>query len=178
MAWGWGYAQGMSYRRIYLKGVSPQAVREALGGRSGEIGVRATGDSVVTLEPPTFEAYYAQQDEIAPLAAELSRKLETLALAGMNLEDELLLLWAFDRGEEVFAYDSNPMYLGCPVCSYVSERVGPEAGDLERLARRFGHPENARALRSWIYRKRGLGFLHEHQRHAQIARLLGLPGPE
>lgn len=166
----------MSYRQIYLKEVSPQAVREALGERKAEVS-SAAGYSVVTLEPPTFETYYAQQDEIVPLAQELSWKLETLALAVMNLEDDLLLFWAYERGEVVFAYDSNPMYLGCPVCSYVSETVKPEAGDLERLARLFGHPENARALKSWIYRKRGLGFLQERQRHAEIARLLGLPGP-
>jgi hypothetical protein len=130
---------------------------------------------VVTLEPPAFETYYVQQEEIVPFAEELSRKLGALVFAAMNLEDDLLLFWVYDRGKQVFVYDSNPMYLGCPVCSYVSETVKPEAGDIERLARLFDHPENARALRSWIYRKRGLGFLQERQRHAEIARLLGLP---
>lgn len=166
----------MSYRQIYLQEVHPQAVREVLGRRSEAVS-STDGYSVVTLPPPTFETYYAQQDEIVPLAEELSRKLETLALAVMNLEDDLLLFWVYDRGEQIFAYDSNPMYLGCPVCSYVSEAVKPEAGDIERLARLFGHPENARALKSWIYRKRGLGFLQEQKRHAEIARLLGLPAP-
>lgn len=166
----------MSYRQIYLQEVHPQAVREVLGRRSEAVS-STDGYSVVALPPPTFETYYAQQDEIVPLAEELSRKLETLALAVMNLEDDLLLFWVYDRGEQIFAYDSNPMYLGCPVCSYVSETVKPEAGDLERLAQLFGHPENARALKSWIYRKRGLGFLQEQKRHAEIARLLGLPAP-
>jgi hypothetical protein len=166
----------MGYRHIHLKDASPQAAREALGERQARL-APAAGYVSVVLEPPTLESYYAQQDEIVPLAAELSGKLNTLAFAVMNLEEELLLFWAYDRGEPVFAYDSNPMYLGCPVCSYVSETVGPQAGDIERLARLFGQAQEARALRSWIGRRRGLGFSRESQRHAQIARLLGLPGP-
>lgn len=166
----------MGYRHIHLKDASPQAVREALGERQAGL-VPVAGYVSVVLEPPTPQSHYAQQDEIVPLAAELSARLSTLAFAVMNLEEELLLLWAYDRGEPVFTYDSNPMYLGCPVCSYLSESVGPQAGDIEKLARLFGHPEKARALRSWIGRRRGLGFVRESQRHAQIARLLGLPGP-
>ncbi|RIH86209.1 hypothetical protein [Calidithermus roseus] len=166
----------MGYRHVYLEGVSLQEVRDVLGEREARLS-GTTGQVIVVLEPPTLESYYAQQDEIAPLAAELSGKLNTLAFAVLNLEEELLLFWAYDRGEQIFAYDSNPMYLGCPVCSYVSETVGPEAGDIEKLAQLFGHPEKARALKSWVGRKRGMGFLRESQRHAEIARLLGLPGP-
>ncbi|WP_018465265.1 hypothetical protein [Calidithermus timidus] len=166
----------MGYRHLYLEGVSSQEVRKALGERGAEV-VGIAGGVVVVLEPPTFESYYTQQDEIVPLAAGLSGQLNTLAFAVLNLEEELLLFWVYDRGEQVFAYDSNPMYLGCPACSYVSQTVGPEAGDVEKLARLFGHPQKARVLRSWLGRRRGLGFLRESQRHAEIARLLGLPGP-
>jgi hypothetical protein len=93
----------------------------------------------------------------------------------MNLDDELLLLWAFDRGELVFQYDSNPMVLGCPVCSYSSETVPAEFSEVGRLAELFVVPGRTRALKSWLGRKRGLGFLAESERHGQIARLLELP---
>ncbi len=127
---------------------------------------------VVTLEPPTPEVLYAPTAD--PLAARLSQALKAPVLEVLNLEDERLLLWAYDRGEPVFAYDSNPMYLGCPVCSYTSERAKPETGEVERLAQLFGQPQVARELRAWLGRRRGLGFVQERQRHSEITRLLGL----
>lgn len=93
----------------------------------------ATGDfTVVNLEgtTPTLDRFYQQQDEFREIAAALSRRLRAQTLAAMNLNDGLLLLWAFDRGELVFQYDSNPMILGCPVCSYSSEMVSAEVSEV------------------------------------------------
>lgn len=94
----------------------------------------------------------------------------------MNLDDALLLLWAFDKGELALQYDSNPVVLGCPVCSYSSETVTAGISDVGELTGLFSVPEQSRALKSWLGRKRGSGFLGETARHGHVARLLGLPG--
>lgn len=170
---------GTSYTTITFRGSGPEAVRDALEEQKIQASIaESTGEyTVLNLEQtsPTLDRFYQQQDEFREVAVGLSKRLEAPALAAMNLDDELLLLWAFDKGELVFQYDSNPMVLGCPVCSYSSETVPAEISDVGRLTELFGVPQNTRALRSWLRRGRGLGFLDETSRHRQIVRLLGLP---
>ncbi|MCL6528139.1 MAG: hypothetical protein K6T57_14855 [Thermaceae bacterium] len=162
-----------SYATITVKGGALEGLQRALRamGLPGEL--EAEGLCLGRASPP-LERFYQQQEEFSAIAASLSKGLEIPLLAAMNLEDELLLLWAFDRGQPVFAYDSNPMVLACRVCSYSSESVPAELGPVEQLAERFGVPERARALKSWLGRRRGLGFLSERERHRRILQLLGL----
>ncbi len=125
----------------------------------------------------SLEHLYAQEERFAALTAELSQKLDCTALGLVNLEDAVLLFWVYNRGKPVFQYDSNPMYLSCPVCSYSSETVSAEYGNVEQLCNLLDVPQNSRALKSWLVRKKGLGFLSESERLEKIVALLGLPLP-
>jgi hypothetical protein len=124
---------------------------------------------------PDLEHLCQQQAGFAERAAQLSEKLHCTALAVMNLEDAALLLWAYHRGRLVFQYDSNPMYLGCPVCSYSSETVGAFVHGLDELCRLRGLPHRQQTLRAWLVRRRGLGFMSERERLEKILALLELP---
>jgi len=124
---------------------------------------------------PDPEYLYQQQARFAERAAQLSATLHCTALGVVNLEDTALLLWVYHQGRLVFQYDSNPMYLGCPVCSYSSETIGAEVHGLEELCRLRGVPHRAQALRAWLVRRRGLGFLSEHERLERTLALLELP---
>lgn len=124
---------------------------------------------------PDLEHLYQQQADFAGLGAQLSSKLNCTALGVINLEDTALLIWVYHRGRLVFQYDSNPMYLGCPVCSYSSESVGAWIDGLEALCRLRDVPHHQQALRVWLVRRRGLGFLSERERLEKILTLLELP---
>ncbi len=124
---------------------------------------------------PDPEHLYRQQAGFAERAAQLSETLHCTALGVMNLEDAALLLWAYHRGRLVFQYDSNPMYLGCPVCSYSSETVGAFVHGLDELCRLRGLPQRQQTLRAWLVRRRGLGFMSERERLEKILALLELP---
>jgi hypothetical protein len=122
-------------------------------------------------------AFYPELEKpLAELAQQLSGAQGCVAL-GVACAEEALRLWVFAQGQLVFQYDSNPMHLACPVCSYSEDSVGPEMGDVEALCRLFGLKE-ARPLKSWLRRKKGLGFLSEKERFEKVLELLGLPkGP-
>ncbi|GEM83697.1 hypothetical protein [Meiothermus hypogaeus] len=125
-----------------------------------------------------LENLSSQQDRFAALTAQLSQHLGCTALGVVNLEDDALLVWAYDQGRLVFRYDANPMYLGCRVCSYSSETVGAQIHGLDELCRLLGVPQHTQALRSWLVRRKGLGFLYEQERLEKIFGLLGLPLPK
>lgn len=158
-----------------MLGPAPEAVEPFVDWSKA----RAVGNVVVVYPEVdlSLEHLYRQEERFSTLTAELSRKLRCTALGAVNLEDAVLLLWVFDRGQPVFEYDSNPMYLSCPVCSYSSDSVTAEYGDLEQLCKLLGVPQNCKALKSWLLRKKGLGFLSERERLEKIFELLGLPLP-
>jgi hypothetical protein len=166
---------GMNLQSILLRGATPEAV-ERFVDRSK---VQAIGHDLVVYPEIelSLEHLYHQEERFAALTAELSQQLNCLALGVVNLEDAVLLIWVYDRGKLVFQYDSNPMYLSCPVCSYSSETVSAEYGDVEQLCHLLGVRQNSKALKSWLVRKKGLGFLSEHERLTKILALLGLPLP-
>ncbi|RDI94728.1 hypothetical protein DV704_10530 [Meiothermus sp. QL-1] len=126
------------------------------------------------LEIPPENPYPAEARFVELLGA-YSKELACGALGGVDL-GEALHLWAFDRGELIFYYDSNPMYLNCPVCSYNEEGRGVEMRGVEALAGLFGATPS-RALRTWLLRRKGLGFSQEAERLRQVLALLGYPPP-
>lgn len=165
----------MSGPCIILWGFDPARARLVLGSMEAR-----AFEGFLLLYPPlqsTPEHLYQQQDLFAAYVAQLSRTLDCTALGVVNLEDTALLLWVYHRGQQVFQYDSNPMYLSCPVCSYSSETVSVEMSGLEDLCRLLGMPQHTRAVRSWLVRRRGLGFLSERERLEKILALLKLPDP-
>ncbi len=117
----------------------------------------------------------ANENALQAKALELSRSLKTLTLAILNQEDTRLVLAAYQNGEWLEYYDSNPMYLGCRVCSYAEDSINGEGGDALKLTELFGVPEKAKALRHWLVRKPGLGFLYERERLEAIAEILRIP---
>ncbi|WP_337867905.1 hypothetical protein [Meiothermus sp.] len=157
---------------ILLWGVRSAAHRELKN-------LRATSrDDYWWLHPPLepdLEHLYQQQAGFADHLAQLSKALNCTTLGVMNLEDSALLIWVYHRGRLVFQYDSNPMYLGCPVCSYSSETVGAFVHGLDRLCHLRGVSHHRQALRAWLVRRRGLGFLSERERLEKILALLELP---
>ena len=164
-----------TFQSITLRGTTAEAVKKLVDWPR----VWAVGNDVVVYPAIELSAehLYQQEEPFRTLTAELSHQLNCTALGAVNLEDAALLLWVYDRGRPVFAYDSNPMYLGCPVCSYSSDTVSAEYGNVEHLSSLLGVPQNRKALKSWLSRRKGLGFLREQERLEKIFGLLGLPLP-
>lgn len=165
----------MNLQSITLRGTTAEAVERLVEGSR----LRVTLNDVVVYPEIelSLEQLYQQEERFAALTGELSQKLGCTGLGMINLEDAVLLFWVYDKGKLVFHYDSNPMYLSCPVCSYNSDTVSAEYGDVEQLSNLLGVPQNSKALKSWLSRKKGLGFLSEHERQEKIFHLLGLPLP-
>ena len=161
----------MSYQWLHIQ-ASLEAVQTVLPEKQ----LRLEGNWVkVELEyKAELETFYAQQEGFANQAAEISRNLQTTVLASLNFDDELLMLWAYQRGELVFQYDSNPMVLGCPICSYSETSIPAEVSDVKQLTRLFNRTAATKEIKSWLVRGRGLGFLYERQRHGRVLELLGL----
>ncbi len=127
---------------------------------------------VHTHEPKDFtEVWYANLESPLPeLALEISKKLESIALAVINWDDDLLRFWVFLNGEFITTYDSNPSYATCTI---TPPELEPDTG--EKLATLFKVPEKAEAIRKLLTRKKGFGFINETQRLEQLFALLEIP---
>lgn len=148
-----------SYAQIVVQSLEP--IREGK--------LLAKNDRYSLLEFPLDE--FALQEK----ALKLSRRLHTLTLSIFNQDDTRLVLAAYRDGEWLEYYDSDPMHLGCRVCSYLETPINTEGGNAENLANLFSIPEKTKALHHWLVKKRGLGFLYEYERHQKLAGLLGIP---
>lgn len=115
------------------------------------------------------------EEQVQAAAQGMSGCLNTLVLAVLNQEDIRLVLWAYVNGVWTWFYDSNPMYMGCRVCSYAETSINTEGGEAQTLAELFGIPQQHKALAHWLVRRRGLGILYESERYAELARILGIP---
>jgi hypothetical protein len=134
-----------------------------LKGRFPKLGRVVQGFTLLEAKPD--EAKLIAQAEV------ISGQQDVLALAVLNQDDERLALWLFEKGKLLTYHDSNPAYMCCAVCSVVPS----ENADAAILAERFGVSGQAKNLRSWLARRRGLGFMSEQERYRQIAQILGLP---
>jgi len=110
------------------------------------------------------------QSELKGLAAELSRRHACDALAVMIADDDVLWYGFYRGGRLHHEYDSNPSYdSGDPP-------EPPEGGDAGALAAAFGAGDQAARLEQVLRAPSGEDdFVFEHERHAEIVRLLGLP---
>jgi hypothetical protein len=111
--------------------------------------------------------FITPESPLPKLAKELSEQLETMALAVLNWENDVLKIWAFERGVLHLEYDSNPSFANCTIT--------PPIGDGGELARIAGVPDKAEGAKKLLARKRGLGFINETQRLEQLGTLLNLP---
>jgi hypothetical protein len=139
-----------------------------------DLEVSSNGDfsHVQTLEPKDFtEVWYANLESPLPkMALEISQKLECIALAVINWDDDLLRFWAFSSGEFIATYDSNPSYATCTI---TPPELEPDAG--EKLAVLFSVPEKAKAIKQVLSRKKGFTFINETGRLEQLWLLLNIP---
>jgi hypothetical protein len=94
-----------------------------------------------------------------------------VTLAGMRWEADVLKLWAFKHGQLEFEYDSSPSFATCTITPPVTSLEGD-------LAALFGKPDASAAVKRLLARKKGLGFISESQRLAQLLELLGVARTE
>jgi hypothetical protein len=121
-----------------------------------------------SIGPKSFQdVWFITDDSPLPkLAREVSSTLGTVALAALDWEGDLLKLWAFQNGQIVYRYDSNPSYATCTITS-------PEQDAPGTLAELFHVPEKSRAVGQLLSRRKGLGFINETDRLRQLMALLG-----
>ncbi len=100
-------------------------------------------------------------------AKQLSEQLQTVCLAILNWENDVLKIWVFERGALKLEYDSNPSFVSCTITP--PEGIGGE------LAVYAGVPDKAQAVKKLLARRRGLGFINETQRLEQLSVLLNAP---
>jgi hypothetical protein len=102
-------------------------------------------------------------------AAELSRLHGCVALAVKIADDDVLWYALYRAGHLDHEYDSNPSYDEGPP-------TPPKGGDGAALGEAFGVPERAAEIERVLRAPSGeQGYVFEHERHAELVRLLGLP---
>lgn len=121
-----------------------------------------------SLEPTDLKGvWFADSNSPLALAAKEYSKDGNPALAVLEYEGDALKLWLFENGQLSAEYDASPSFATCTI-------TPPTGDNFEQFAQAFGVPENAKALRQLLSRKRGYGFLNERQRLEQILGLLGI----
>lgn len=157
---------GNFYVNYTLRGVSQQAVADALAGRACVVTPPANGTVVA------FDEQSDRQDSrvIASLAAGLSGKLLCPVLAVLNHDDDILWYQLYTNGELQDEYDSTPGYFDSD-----AEPSGPAAGDAAKLCAAFGasDPEEVeRVLRKSFFDGDGYAFAFE--RHNDLVKALAI----
>jgi hypothetical protein len=157
---------GNFYVNYTLRGVTQQAVADALAGRACIVTPPAN-DTVVV-----FDEQSDRQDPrvIASLAAELSGKLRCPVLAVLNHDDDILWYQLYTNGELQDEYDSSPGYFDSD-----AEPSGAAGGDAAKLCSAFGASDTARV--EPILRKSAFdddGYVFAFERHADLVNALGI----
>lgn len=158
---------GNFYTNFTLRGPSQKAVATALSGRAVFVTREHNGCVVV------FDEQSDNQDTqvIAELGSDLSCKFNCPVFAVLNHDDDILWYLLYEGGHLVDEYDSTPGYFDPN-----AEPSPPKGGDAGKLCRAFG--VNAvmdvdRILHTSTFEDDGYAFAFE--RHADLARALGLP---
>jgi hypothetical protein len=136
--------------------------------------VRAPDGSLEQVAQPTptamTEVWFATPDSPLNAQARERSKNGATSLSVLQWEADVLKLWAFQDGELQFEYDSSPSFATCTI----TPPVASGTGDLAAL---FGRPASSAAVARLLSRKKGLGFISENQRLAQLLGLLGVNTP-
>jgi hypothetical protein len=158
---------GNFYANITLRTTEAGAVAQTLGylRRRALVAPVRSGSTVVYDEAIETEG----PEELARLAGELSRRHACAALAVYIADDDVLWYALHRAGRLHHDYDSNPGYDS-------GARVPPKGGDARALAEAFGLPGRAGELEQVLRAPSGEdGYVFEHERHAELVRLLELP---
>ena len=160
---------GNFYTNYTLRGPSQQAVAKALTGRSALVTPQQDGCVVVFDEQSDDQ----NSELISDLARNLSGELRCPVLAVLNHDDDILWYQLYLNGELADEYNSCPSYFDP---GPDAEPCGPAGGDAQKLCAAFGASNVADVER--ILRKSSFdegGYVFAIERHAELARALGLP---
>lgn len=158
---------GNFYANVTLRTTATGAVAQTLGylRRRALVAPPRDGSTVIYDEASETDG----PDELGRLAGELSRRHACAALAVFVADDDVLWYGLYRAGRLHHDYDSNPAYES-------GRRAPPKGGDAAALAEAFGASERAAELQRVLRAPSGEdGFIFEHERHAELVRLLGLP---
>jgi hypothetical protein len=158
---------GNFYANVTLRTAATSAVAQTLGYlRRRALVAPVRNDSTVVYD----EAIETDgPEELARLATELSRRHACAALAVFVADDDVLWYGLYRAGRLDHDYDSNPGYDS-------GRRAPPKGGDARALAEVFGVSARATELEQVLRAPSGEdGYIFEHERHAELVRLLGLP---
>lgn len=123
-------------------------------------------DDALTPQSMT-DVWFATPDSALPTRARALAVEGTVSLAVVQWEADVIKMWAFKDGALQLEYDSSPSFANCTITAPVSTGTG-------KLGSLFGHPEHDGALERLLSRRKGLGFISESQRLAQILELIGI----
>jgi hypothetical protein len=157
---------GASYTNLTVRGATQRAVADLLLGRRAVVGPARDGFVVVFDERSDQE-----QEVLSEVAEHLSSSLKTGVLALLVHDDDILWYRLYDAGQLADEFDSAPGYFDAD-----AEPSPPAGGDPVRLAAVMGarhSPELETTLRRSGFDDDG--YVFESDRHADLARLLGIP---
>ena len=122
-------------------------------------------DDALTPQSMTEVWFATPASPLPARARELSAN--AVSLAALQWETDVVKLWAFKDGALELEYDSSPSFANCTITAPISSGMG-------KLGTLFGHPERDATLERLLSRRKGLGFISESERLAQILELLGV----
>ena len=156
---------GNFYVNYTLRGVEPQDVANALTARRSRV-TPAHKNCVVVFD----EASDSQNpNEIAGLAAKLSKKLKCPLLVVLNHDDDILWYQLYLKGKLTDEYDSTPGYFDPK-----AQPSAPAGGDAAKLCAAFGGDP---AAIETVLRTSGhdsADYLFAVDRHAALVEALGI----
>ena len=123
-------------------------------------------DDALTPQSMT-DVWFATPDSPLPSRARALAVDSAVSLAVVQWEADVIKLWAFKDSALELEYDSSPSFANCTITAPVSAGTG-------KLGTLFGHSENNATLERLLSRRKGLGFISESQRLAQVLELLGV----
>jgi hypothetical protein len=159
---------GNFYANVTLRATATDAIVQTLSSlRRRAFVAPAIGGSTVVYDQAVENG---GPRELGRLAEELSRRQGCAALAVLIADDDVLWYGLYRSGHLDHDYDSNPSYdTGRPPAP-------PKGGDAAVLAATFAVPGQVAELERVLRAGSGEGgYVFEHERHADLVRLLALP---
>ncbi len=134
-------------------------------------GIEVLRDLALTPQSMT-DVWFATPDSPLPsraraLSSSHVSSSSAVSLAVVQWETDVVKLWAFKNGALELEYDSSPSFANCTITAPVSTGTG-------KLGSLFGHGDNDATLERLLSRRKGLGFISERERLAQILELIGV----
>jgi hypothetical protein len=109
------------------------------------------------------EACEQNGDETEELAKKMSRELDSVVLAAMNHDDDILIYLLYEKGELIDSYNSCPKYFG--------DEVAGMDGDAAKLAAAFKVLANIDKIEQILSQT---VYVFEAERHAALCKELGI----